>query len=566
MARRKDTQDRPSKPRLELEPSEARKTRLAGRLWVLAGFLWPVQAGAVAWAISGWAEPESVFAGQTALCVLIFIVAGALRALLDHRAARLVYVAADSAVHRMRAGFLNREGRRLRDDVSSAEMAALLTQKLPLLAPYITRFRPAMARVRVLPLLFLVIIAPMSWIAAIVLLVAGPLIPIFMALIGMAAKEASEKQMAEIGDMNRLLIDRITALPDLRLLNAEARSRADFEAAAENLRGRTMAVLRIAFLSSTVLELFSAIGVALVAVYVGFSLLGEITIGAWGTPLSLYEGVFILLMAPEFFQPLRDMAAAWHDKVAGEAVLAEIEAMEAAAPEPVLGQAALVAASGGASATVFMSGVTARRGGRLIRLPDIDTGPGQGIVLRGPSGAGKSTTLDVIAGLVRAETGEVRVAGVPLDEDSADGWRAQMALVPQSVHMPDVTLRQFLDPHGRGGDIDGALERAHARQIVNALPDGLDTRLGESGAGVSGGEARRLMLARAFLRGADVILADEPTADLDARTAGLIIDALKGAVAAGTCVIVASHDPRLIEALDAVIDVDPQPAAGEGAV
>jgi ATP-binding cassette subfamily C protein CydD len=449
---------------------------------------------------------------------------------------------------------MRRETLILRDTLSSAELAALHTQKLPLLMPYLLRYRPAMLRVRVIPVIFLVLVASVSWVAALVLLLAGPLIPLFMALVGMAAKEASSRQMAEIGDMNRLLIDRIAALPDARLLGGARRVEADFGEAAEGLRARTMAVLRIAFLSSTVLELFSAIGVALVAVYVGFSLLGEITIGTWGAPLTLGQGVFILLLAPEFFQPLRDLAAAWHDKAAAEAVMDEMATLEDRAPSQILGAAQPAQRLPG-PATIRLHGVIVRRGAREIALPDLDIAPSEAVALTGESGAGKSTLLDAITGLAVPEAGRITVAGVALEAGTADAWRARCAMVPQGVHVPDVTLRAYLDPRGQADDPGPGLALANAEEIVRALPDGLETRLGETGAGVSGGELRRLMLARAFLSGADVILADEPTADLDAGTGRQIIDALRALREAGATLVVATHDPALIAAMDRSVAV-----------
>jgi len=545
-------------------PSKSAISRLIGdranrllrqaSVWTaLSGVLWPLQAGLIAWVIQGWAS--GAFGAMGWVAAAGFALLGLMRAVADRIAGRRAFAAADLVVSAERKALLDREGLRVDRAVSSADLAALLSEKLALLAPYVARYRPAMARVKVLPLLFLALTAYFSWIAALILLVVGPLIPVFMALVGMAAKEASTRQMVEIGDMNALLIDRIAALPDIRILNATEKSRADFATLAEGVRRRTMAVLRVAFLSSTVLELFSAIGVALVAVYVGFSLLGEITVGAYATPMTLGEGVFILLLAPEFFQPLRDLAAAWHDKAAAEAVADELEARAAREAAQVLGTGARVGRLAGPP-TLEMRGVTVMRGGLLRAMPDLSIAAGESVALRGPSGQGKSTLLDLAAGLLRPEAGQIVVAGQPLDDATADGWRARLAFVPQSVHVPDVTLREFLDPHGEGADIGAALAKARAGAIVAALPEGLDSRLGETGAGVSGGEARRLLLARAFLTGADVILADEPTADLDQDTGGEIIAALADLSADGRTVIVATHDARLAEAMGRVIDLE----------
>uniref|UniRef100_UPI003568ED99 ABC transporter transmembrane domain-containing protein n=1 Tax=Rhodosalinus sp. TaxID=2047741 RepID=UPI003568ED99 len=259
-----------------LEARAGAPLRAGGWLLAVAGTLWLVQAFAAAQAVAAWIAGAG---GAGVGWAAGFVAAGLLRAGLEHAGGGLVHRAADRAVAEERAALLAREARRPEGGPASAEVAALATQKLAALTPYLTRYKPAMLRVRLIPPLILLASLSVSWAVALVLLVAGPLIPVFMALVGMAAREASEKQMAEIGDMNALLIDRIAALPDIRLLDATARAEADFAARAEGLRARTMAVLRVAFLSSTILELFSALGVALVAVYVGFTLLGEIGIG-----------------------------------------------------------------------------------------------------------------------------------------------------------------------------------------------------------------------------------------------------------------------------------------------
>ncbi|WP_353473204.1 thiol reductant ABC exporter subunit CydD [Salipiger sp. H15] len=547
----------PERTRAERLLGDAARQRLgrASRLSALAAALWLPQAAALAWGIAGWAEGAPLW--RTLWMALAFALLGLLRGWGEGRAARLAFRAADETLHLQRQALLDREALRLGGG-SSAALAALLTEKLAALGPWITRYRPAMARARLLPLLYLAAILPLSWAAGLVLLVAGPLIPVFMALVGMAAQEASRKQMVEVGAMNTLLIDRIAALPDLLLLGAAGASRAEFAARAEGLRARTMAVLRVAFLSSTVLELFSALGVAMVAVYVGFSLLGEITFGTWGAPLTLFQGLFLLLLAPDFFQPLRDLAAAWHDRAAAEAVAGELASVADEPGTPVLGQGADAAPLDG-PASVSLRGVRVAQGEQLVALPDMEIAPGTSLALRGPSGVGKTTALDVISGLLAPAEGQVLVAGHLLSDATADAWRARLAYVPQRVHIPDETLRAFLTGSPEGEVPEEALRRARASRIVETLPEGLDTVLGESGAGVSGGEARRLLLARALIRGAGVILADEPTADLDATTGAAVIAVLRDMAAEGRTVIVATHDPALAAAMDRVVDLEPHP-------
>lgn len=527
--------------------------RTASALSVLAGALWPFQAAILAWIVSGWAT-GGVGLTQTLAGAGAFLLAALLRALLEHRAGGILFRAAETVISGERATLLRREAR-ARAPVGSAAVAALVVQKLPLLRPWITRYRVAMARVAVLPLLYLALALWFSWAVALILLAAGPLIPVFMALVGMAAEDASRRQLDEISDMNDMLMDRLSASLDIRLLGASARAADDFATRAEGLRARTMAVLRIAFLSSTVLELFAAIGVAMVAVFVGFTLLGELRFGTWGAPLTLGPGLFLLLIVPEFFQPMRDLSAVWHDRASGLSVLSELDEMERAPRLELLGTGRAVAPLPG-PLRVEVRGAAVALPGRLpLRLPDLTLRAGEAVAVSGPSGAGKSTALAAIAALLPLQSGAIHVCGEVLNGTTADAWRARLAMIPQAVHFADLTLAEFLDPRATGADPWPALDLAAARHIVERLPDGLRTRLGESGGGVSGGEARRLMIARAVMAGGDLLLADEPTADLDPRTAAQVIAALAALKAQGKTMIVATHDPNLIAAMDREIEV-----------
>lgn len=544
------TQSKRAKDRI-IAPLRA-ELRKAGWVSVLSGGLWPVQAAAIAWAIAGWAEGNTPvrYAG---IAAAIFLACAVLRAALDHRAGALLFDAADRVIKRERAALIQREAK-ARSDAGSAQIAALVEQKIPLLQPWITRYHVAMLRATILPALLLICAFSQSWIVGVTLLVAGPLIPVFMALVGMAAEDASRKHLHEIGTMNDMVMDRLTAMLDIRLLGATERIAQDFATRADTLRERTMAVLKIAFLSSTLLELFSALGVAMVAVFVGFSLLGEISFGHWGGGLSLGQGVFLLLIAPEFFQPLRDLAVAWHDRAAGMAVVAELDALDSAERAPFVGTG-LPADTLPGDLSIQTQSAIAQLPGRRVALPDFTLHTGESLALTGPSGAGKTTALSAIAGLLPVASGDLRVCQIPLDGKSADAWRARVAFVPQRPHFPDTPLAEWLDTGRTGADPWPALRLTQADAIVQNLPDGLATRLGETGGGVSGGEARRLLLARAVLSGAELILADEPTADLDAETAALVIQSLRRLQDRGHTIIVATHDMSLATAMDRQVEV-----------
>lgn len=525
-----------------------RKVRLASMLSAASSLLWPLQAGVVAMAIAGllgqMAEPEPLAAAS------VFVLLGLVRAVLNHQAERLLFASGVNIVSRAREEIVRRE-MRTTDSGGAASTAVLASEKLDHMIPYVTRYAPAQARVMTVPLVILALSFWFSWAAGLVLLVTGPLIPVFMALVGLAAKEASQRQMADIGTLNELLIDRLSALVDIRLLDAGPAVITDFAASADQLRARTMNVLKIAFLSSTVLELFAAIGVAMMAVYVGFALLGAIEFGSYAAPLTPAAGIFLLLLAPDFYQPLRDLSAAWHDKAAALAVAGEFSEWRARTPRELVGK-------GGASdrlpgaAEISLKGVAVHIGGQVIRYPDIAIQAGESVALMGPSGAGKTTLLRLLAGLALPDEGVIHVAGEKLDSATADGWRARLGWMPQTPHFLDANLADNISL-GKTGDLEEALQAAAAGSVIAALPGGKEAWLGETGGGISGGEARRITLARAIFARPDILLADEPTADLDAETAGVVMAGLATLAGQGCGLIIATHDPALAARMDRTI-------------
>ena len=402
------------------------------------------------------------------------------------------------------------------------------------------------------------VVAYFSWVAALVLVLAAPLIPLFMAVIGWRAKAASEAQLQLVGGMSGFLLDRLRGLSTLRALGAVDATANRVRAAAEDVRASTMRVLRIAFLSSTALELFSALGVALVAVYVGFHVLGEIGPGSWGHRLSLFEGLFVLLLAPAFFEPLRELAAVWHDKASGEAALEALGKLDAAGvtlpgalAEP--DQALRI----GRAPSVDIEGLRFSHPGEapLFDGQDLYVRVGEHIALVGPSGSGKTTLLSIIAGLAPIDGGAVRIGGVHLDEQSAAGLRARMAWIGQKPHVFSGSVRANVALEREGVTVDTvsrAVQRAGLGQVAHATPG---ESLGEGGLGLSGGELVRLALARAACAPhAGLLLVDEPTAHLDRDTAAGVIDALLR-LAQGRTLIVATHDLTLAARLGRVVRI-----------
>ena len=538
----------------------ARDLKIAGFLAVCGPLLWYVQAVLIAGLISGLAGGPDGFLSPIP-AIAAFVVLGLIRSAIDWLAGGAAFRAADKVMASERERLLAAHS--IRSEFApgpvSAEVASLASEKIATLGPFVSRYLPAMVRTRILPLVVIAIAFANSWVAGIILLVTGPLIPLFMALVGMKARDASEEQLREVGTMNAMLSERLRALTDIRLLDAATATIGRFEAVADDLRARTMRVLAIAFLSSTVLELFAAIGVALMAVYVGFALLGEIGFGTWGAPLNMFQGILLLLLAPEFYAPLRELAAAWHDKAAALAVAGELSQHEGRSGAEILGRGEPSDPLGfHRSVAITGLGVT-HFGGFEIGFPDFSIRKGESIALVGPSGSGKSSLLALIAGLLPSGHGNVLIDGTALDHSTADAWRQNLSWISQTPRFLDATLEENLLLGVRDGvssrDITQALKAANAEGIVDRLPGGLEAKLGETGYGVSGGEARRLMIAAAILRGAPVVLADEPTADLDAATARAVTDSLVGLAAGGTTVIVATHDMELAARMDRSIEI-----------
>ncbi|WP_081615304.1 thiol reductant ABC exporter subunit CydD [Rhizobium freirei] len=532
---------------------------LASAILCLSSLMWIGQAAMLAIGVGAISNGGGL--ADVAVAAAIVAALGILRAALDAAGGRLAFHAArrELSVHRSAATAVLAKRSPIDSGRSASGLAAsVLGEQAEAIVPYLARFRPARMKASVVPLVMLLCILPISWVAALVLAFCAPLIPIFMALIGWRAKEASEKHLAETGGINAFLLDRLRGLATIRALDAVDATVLRLRADAESLRFRTMAVLRIAFLSSAVLEFFAALGVAATAVYVGFSLLGSIEVGTWEGRLTLPQGLFILLLAPAFFEPLRELSAVWHDRASGEAALAALKEL-AAAQNTILGGGDAKPCPSAGPASIEIEGLVFRHG--LERKPvvdhlDLSVAPGEHVALWGASGCGKTTILSLIAGLARHEAGVVRIGGMPLRDDTADGLRRRMAWIGQSPHVfagsvkRNVALgRSGIDSNTVAGALGSvALDQFFTSERVAAV--------GEGGLGLSGGEALRLALARMMVdEQADIILADEPTAHLDAQTASAVTDALL-ALAKGRILIVATHDPVLAGRLDRIVRLD----------
>ncbi|PDT15315.1 thiol reductant ABC exporter subunit CydD [Rhizobium sp. J15] len=541
---------RPRDDAAVLPSGGAAKSRLrrAAMLQALAAAIWIPQAGLLAVSVGRIADGGGLH--DVLWPAFGILLLGLVRSCLDAAGGRLAFQAARAELSRKRriaVSALSMSSPVDRGRPASGKAASVIGEQAELIVAYLARFQPARMKASLVPLVILAFILPVSWIAALVLLFAAPLIPVFMALIGWRAQAASEKQLAATGGLNGFLLDRLRGLATIRALDAVDATALRLRDEAESLRKRTMAVLRIAFLSSAVLELFAALGVAMIAVYVGFSLLGEIRFGTWSGRLDLTEGLFILLLAPAFFEPLRELSAVWHDRAAGEAALKALDAL-AAGGLPIQGSGEAKASAGDDAPSICLEDLAFRYGADAPLVLDgfnLEIAAGEHLALLGASGSGKSTLLSLMAGLAPCTGGRIVIGGVELADATAASLRGGMAWIGQKPHIFAGTITGNISLGRLGiarGEVAKALDAARLGKVADAYGN---RPLGEAGIGLSGGEALRLAIARAACNPhLKIILADEPTAHLDAATAAEVTESLLS-LARGRTLIVATHDPQL---------------------
>ncbi len=453
----------------------------------------------------------------------------------------------------------------------AGELSTLLLEQVEALDGFVARYLPQQALAVGLPLVILLFVLPQNWATALIFLITAPLVPLFMALVGIRAAEANRRNFQALAKLSAYFLDVIQGLPTLRLFQ---RSRGEAQVIAqvsEEFRLRTMQVLRIAFLSSAVLEFFASVSIAVVAVYLGFSFLHELDFGYWQDPVTLAQALFLLILAPEFYQPLRELGTHYHARqeavAAAERLMALLDEVE---PRAVDGKRDLPP---GAPELCF-DAVTLTYPGRAKPVLDrlsFSVAPGQLVALIGPSGAGKSSLMNLLLGFHPLQQGEIRVAGIALEQLDPTRWLEAVAWVSQQTTLFPGTLRDNLllaRPDASDEQLLEACRQAHVMEFVERLPQGLETRVAEAGAGLSGGQIQRIALARAFLKDAPVLLLDEPTANLDRDSELMVLAALER-LCVGRTVLMLTHRPASMRRADQVwrlqqgrvVALDPQQRA-----
>ncbi|WP_051280235.1 ATP-binding cassette domain-containing protein [Novosphingobium acidiphilum] len=475
---------------------------------------------------------------------LLFMVGGCLRAMAVFRANIVGQSAAIAATTRLRAlvhpALL--PTRMLRGSLVGEDMH-LAVDSIIATEGQVARFLPLRAASGLSPLLIALAVAAASWIASLIMV--ATLVPFVLALVlaGSAAARRAESQHVALNRLAGLFVDRLRNLPAILGFAAEDRVARHLGEAARQVARRTMDVLGIAFASSAILEFFAALSVALVAVYCGFSLLGLLPFPA-PEHLTGLRAFFTLAMAPEFYLAMRRLAAAYHDKQQGEAAMAALNAEMAKIPVAVEPIAVPLQIAGKGVAFAHVGGET---------IGPLDwrwSSPGLHAIA-GPTGTGKSTLLLGLIGQVPLVAGKIVVDGAvfaPAALNAAIGWAGQqVALLPGSLRT-NLSMGQ--------ADDAAMADCLHSLGLGPMLVQrgGLGTTLDHRGSGLSGGERRRIGLARAMLSGRPILLLDEPTADLDEATAATIRSVL-GRLATDHLVIVATHDAELVAMAETVLRI-----------
>ncbi|NAW67908.1 cysteine/glutathione ABC transporter permease/ATP-binding protein CydD [Vibrio sp. V27_P1S3P104] len=430
--------------------------------------------------------------------------------------------------------------------------ATLTLEQVEDMHDFFARYLPQMSLAVLIPLIILVVVFPLNWAAGLIFLITAPLVPLFMALVGIKAADASRKNFKALQRLSGHFYDRLQSMTTIRLFDRTQAETEKMRGASEVFRKRTMDVLRIAFLSSAVLEFFTSISIAITAVYFGFSFIGELNFGHYGTGVTLFAGLFILILAPEFYQPLRDLGTFYHAKQQAVAAAESIADFLAIDIEKVHSGHQILNHQESIEIIAQDLCVFSPEGHPLVGPVSFTLSRGQTTALVGPSGAGKTSLVNAILGFMPYQ-GSLTINGIELNQCDHHCWRAMISWVGQNPLLVHGSIRDNVTLGKAEIDdqqLQTVLEEAFAREFVDH--HGLDYVINDRSGGLSVGQAQRLALARAMLQNGMFWLLDEPTASLDAKSERLVMHSLDQQIANKTALLV-THQLEPLRSVDQIL-------------
>ncbi|MFA0630052.1 cysteine/glutathione ABC transporter permease/ATP-binding protein CydD [Vibrio sp. 10N.222.49.A3] len=430
--------------------------------------------------------------------------------------------------------------------------ATLLLEQVEDMQDFFSRYLPQMSLSVMIPFIILVVVFPVNWAAGLIFLLTAPLVPMFMALVGMKAADANRKNFKALQRLSGHFYDRLQSMTTIRLFDRTNAETEVLKGASEVFRTRTMDVLKIAFLSSAVLEFFTSISIAMTAVYFGFTYIGELNFGHYGVGITLFAGLFILILAPEFYQPLRDLGTFYHAKQqAVGAAESIVEFLETDITKVKSGDTQLDPAQGiNIEATDLK--VLSPEGVQLVGPISFALNTRQSTALVGPSGAGKTSLINAILGFMPYE-GSLKINGVELRDLDLASWRKTISWVGQNPLLLHGSIRDnvTLGKHDIADQtVQNALEQSFASEFVNE--HGLDYMISDRSGGLSVGQSQRLALARAMIQDGQFWLLDEPTASLDTRSEQLVMKGINSNIESRTALLV-THQLAPLKSVDNIL-------------
>ncbi len=428
-------------------------------------------------------------------------------------------------------------------DEASADVAATMIEGIEALEPYFSRYMPQMALCVAVPLAILALVFPLDLYSGLILLVAGPLVPVFMVFVGYRAEAINQRQWEKLLLMSTHFLDMLQGLTTLKLFG-RARDEIDIVARiTDDYRRTTMAGLRVAFLTSAVLEFFASVAIALVAVLFGARLIHA--------RIDFYPAFLVLLLAPEYFVPLRGLSVHYHARMTAIAAAKRIFAL-LDAPVPEAGASAVPQ---GKLEINCEDLIFAYAEAPVLDGLDAHFPAGRITAIVGESGAGKTTLARALLGFIRPQAGLILVNGEDLAQISQEAWWQALAWVPQNPRLFHGSIADNLRlgaPEADDAALREAAARAKALDFIEALPGEFNADVGEAGGKLSGGQIQRLALARAYLKNPRLLILDEATANLDMESETLVLDAI-AEVAQGRTVIVIAHRLAMAARADQVL-------------